>query len=367
MVLEALNNEHKLVHANSVGRFEQSTAKAGRIFTCLGCKLHLKHVNQSICGKVAHFRHPATEEAKQCSYYSENEVMKTYCEYESETEFVKEWRQQFDFYPCLLNGICYSFGSSKARITVYGNVNCDVVKFRYRDGNRSPHLFLLDGTKRRHTLYRTEDTCDDWILFETKCEIGHILEQRGIAAIDVGHDYIAVICKTDVLPKYYRGAPGNLYPCLLWHVNEFIKEYMPPGYPLKERSPMDFTTLRPLHNTKLEMERQERAAKEWIEQKKREEALRREQAAKEWEKLQEKERSDLERREALEKLRQECNNQFEKSLTTYVEPADASYRQPPPKYLNNPICMCDGRKQFVKGQLKCTQCNRWTVPTIMGE
>lgn len=262
MVFEAVQNDNVYVDIKSIDRYSQSTLDVNTRFNCISCNSDLTYVNESSrCS--AHFRHPSTEEARDCPYFSNDtayEINKQYNRDEQDTVFVEKWQLQYSHYVCREDCSVYSLGSSKGLITILGDIN-EYTGTKYQENPRvtTPKVFILSGTRRHVNLYRTNDTENECIYFGRKCEIGYILQNNGIAAIDMGHDYIALVSSTDYLPTYYKTDDGkpilHMYPCTLMHINEFTDVYLPAQYPKPQRPSIGI--LDTLKNCKEELEREE--------------------------------------------------------------------------------------------------------------
>jgi hypothetical protein len=301
MVFDAITDDGEYIHADKVSRQIASSVKSGKKkIICIACKVRLIHVNSS-SRKLSHFRH--SEEKHSCPFYIGACEMEKLDDPYDETEFKLDWIQQQPNYASSITFQRYSFGSKKGHVNVYGNINTtNIFRFRYNHLVPEPQVFILDGSVRKYQLYRTKDTCDDWIYFGRKCEVEHVLANRGIVAVDMGCDFIAVISKMDTLPSDYTHDRSQLmYSCLLWPIDEFIRTYLPDGYPLKTRPPFQLNEIETLENTRKKVEE----ARVLAEKKAKEARVLAEKNAEEERVLGEKRRKEMEELYEKERIRNE--------------------------------------------------------------
>lgn len=266
MVFKARRKNNDLVDVTTIDRYSQSTIDTDSLFYCIECESCLTYVNSSSRCK-AHFRHPSTEEAHNCWYFNNDKYTypQTFNECETDTSFVEDWQQEIPQYVCREDHVIYSLGSSKGLVTILGDIqDCPTIQFRYNTHLTTPKVFILNGINRNVKLYRTNDTEKEWVYFGRKCEIGYILKNNGIAAIDMENDYIAIVSSHDYLPDYYKVDDDtpilHMYPCNLVHIDDFVDLYLPTQYPKKQRRPIE--PLSDLKNCKDEIEQAEREENE---------------------------------------------------------------------------------------------------------
>ena len=222
-----------LVFASTVDRTASSTIKSKTIrYSCYECDHPLMHVNKTK-RSIEHFAH-YPHNKKICKLQSAKEEMEGWSFpnlEETNTAFVKKWKQSYDYKVCLENNKVYNFGSPKGYIYVYHTIRFSMVELFRKKSISIPELFILDATKRNVEFRKLGE--EYWVKFSLKCEIDYTMDYGGIAILDCGYDHVFQITR-EILSSEYEDS-DRFYKAYPISLDLFIKTYMPDEYDISPR------------------------------------------------------------------------------------------------------------------------------------